>query len=87
MNLPYPVTIERIGGEQVTLDSLMLAFRDVNFRRIVLAHLGPHCRDITLWKDDEYDAIGNWTQEQAETRILELLGPDIEASLQALVVN
>jgi hypothetical protein len=87
MNLPSPVTIERIGGEQVTLDSLMLSFRDVNFRRIVLAHLGPHCRDITLWEGEDYDAIGNWTQEQAEARILELLGPDIETSLQALVVN
>jgi len=29
--------------------------------------------DIILWEGNEYDAIGNWTQEQAEARIIELL--------------
>jgi hypothetical protein len=30
-------------------------------------------RFLTLWSGDEYDAIGNWTQQQAETRIVEIL--------------
>ena len=28
---------------------------------------------LTLWKDEDYDNIGNWTQEQAENKIIELL--------------
>lgn len=29
--------------------------------------------DLTLWDGDAYDAIGDWTQADAETRVLELL--------------
>jgi hypothetical protein len=28
---------------------------------------------LTLWEGTEYDSIGNWTQEQAEDKIIELL--------------
>lgn len=28
---------------------------------------------FTLWEDDAYDAIGDWTQEQANNKIIELL--------------
>jgi hypothetical protein len=28
---------------------------------------------LTLWKDSEYIAIGDWTQIQAQNRIIELL--------------
>jgi len=28
---------------------------------------------LTLWEGDSYDAIGNWTQSQAESRIIEIL--------------
>jgi hypothetical protein len=30
-------------------------------------------RFLTLWEGTEYDSIGNWTQAQAESRIIELL--------------
>lgn len=30
-------------------------------------------RFLTLWSGDEYDAIGNWTQQQANDKIIELL--------------
>jgi len=30
-------------------------------------------RFLTLWSEDEYDIIGNWTQQQAEARIIEIL--------------
>lgn len=29
---------------------------------------------LVLWQGDEYDAIGDYTQEQVESRVLELLG-------------
>jgi hypothetical protein len=87
MKLPEPVTLSRINGEPVTIDALSLVIQDYNERRLVRAVLGPHCRDVILWQDDAYDAVGDWTQSQAELRILEILGNDIQASLQALVCN
>ena len=30
-------------------------------------------RFLTLWSGDEYDAIGNWTQQQANDKIIEIL--------------
>jgi len=30
-------------------------------------------RFLTLWEGTEYDNIGNWTQQQANDRIIELL--------------
>jgi hypothetical protein len=87
MNLPEPVTLTRINGESVTIDALSLIFHDYHERRLVRAILGPHCRDLILWQDDEYDAVGDWTQSQAESRIIDLLGDDIQGALQALVCN
>lgn len=87
MELPSPVTIRRIGGEEVVLTRLSLAFHDYNDARVVVAVLRPHCTSLVLWEGEQYDVIGDWTQAQAETRILELLGPDIQAGLQSLVCN
>ncbi len=30
-------------------------------------------RMLQLWKDDDYDAIGQWTEDDAAARIIELL--------------
>ncbi len=87
MNLPEPVTLTRINGESVTIDALSLIFHDYHERRLVRAILGPHCRDLILWQDDEYDAVGDWTQSQAESRIIDLKGDDNQGELQALVCN
>ena len=87
MILPFPVTLTRITGDTVTIDRLSLVFHDYHDRRLVRAILGPHCRDVVLWEGDAYDAAGDWTQAQAEARILELLEPDVQQSLQSLVCN
>ena len=87
MILPAPVTLTRVDGEAVTISELSLIFQDYNDQRVVVAILRPHCRSVVLWEGDEYDLIGDWTQDQAESRILEILGPDIQAGLQSLVCN
>lgn len=87
MNLPSTVEITRVNGDTVTLSELSLIFHDYNDRRIVVAILRPHFRSVVLWEGSEYDAVGDWTQAQAESRIIDILGPDIEASLQSLVCN
>lgn len=87
MILPAPVNLTLLNGEAVSIGELSLIFQDYNERRIVVAILRPHCRSVVLWEGDEYDSIGDWTQAQAEARILEILSPDVESSLQALVCN
>jgi len=44
-------------------------------------------RPLVLWSGDAYDQIGNWTQEQADQRITELLGDSPEAVLKTLLLG
>jgi len=39
---------------------------------------------LELWKNEAYDAAGDYTQQMVEDRILEILGPDIKAGLESL---
>ena len=46
---------------------------DRNQEKKVIAFLVDYPRELVLWADDEYVAIGDWTQAQAESKIVELL--------------
>lgn len=39
---------------------------------------------ITLWQGPDYDAIGDWTQNQAENRLWEVLGDDPSKTIRSL---
>lgn len=41
-------------------------------------------KSLELWKDEAYDAAGDYTQQMVEDRILEALGSDIKAGLESL---
>lgn len=60
-----PVSIELT---ELTIDRIV----DIVSQKQVVAFV-EHFERIILWEDDAYDAIGNWTQEQAEARIIELI--------------
>lgn len=47
---------------------------DISDRKIVFAFL-EQIGELTLWEGSAYDSIGDWTQAQAEARIIELLTP------------
>lgn len=85
MQLPTPVTLT-IAGEEVTIDNLNTITIDDAARKFIVVRLHEALRPLPLWRGEEYDAIGDWTQEQAEARILELLGTDVAAGLKALIV-
>ncbi len=96
MNLPAPVTIQppsftRKTGEVRTFQPITLTELDMilsdsaNFRRCS-ARVAPCPGVIVLWEGDAYDAAGDYTQAQAEARLLEVLGPDIKAGLERLFV-
>lgn len=67
-----------------TLTELDITFIDNAKRRTVHAQVARIPRPLILWQGDAYDAIGDWTQEQAEARVTELLGEDPAATLAAL---
>lgn len=94
MQLVSPVTIQppsftRNNGEvrsfnPITLSELDITLIDNAKRKTCEARILPCPYPLVLWKGEAYDAAGDYTQEHAETRILELLGSDIKAGLEAL---
>lgn len=96
MNLSSPVTIQpptiaRSTGEvrvqkPITLTSLDVTLIDNSKIKKCEARIRPCPYPLVLWIGNDYDNAGNYTQDQAESRILELLGSDIKAGLEALFV-
>lgn len=96
MNLSQPITVQppavtRKGGEVVTLPPITLTELDVTLidnskRKSCVASIRPCPYPLVLWERGAYDAAGDYTQSQAEARVLELLGEDIKASLEKLFV-
>lgn len=83
MQLPHNVTLN-INNETLTINSVDIVLMDYNAKKLAMARLLPLPRPVVLWRGAEYDNVGDYTQAQIETRILEILGPDIQASLMTL---
>jgi hypothetical protein len=85
MQLSQPVTIT-INAEELIFARFDAVIIDDAARKIVLARLHPTLRPIMLWRGDSYDEIGDWTQAQADAKILELLGDNPQEMLQSFVI-
>jgi hypothetical protein len=83
MELATPVTLT-VDNAELTLTQLEPVLIDDSARKLVLARLHPVLRPIMLWRGANYDEIGDWTQAQAEAKILELLGDNQQEALHAL---
>jgi len=81
MIFPQPLTIRLRNGQSVTRDTFNLIITDDSRSRRVVAQLLPVSKPFTLWHGAAYDAAGDYTQAQAEARLLEVLGPDPAAAL------
>jgi hypothetical protein len=66
----------------IKLDNLEVMFHDDNTNQIVFATIKQIPGSIILWKDTEYQNIGEWTQKQAEDKLMETLGEDIQLKLR-----
>lgn len=94
MNLPTSVTItpppirQASGPDKTyppfTLSSLDMTIIDSSSQRTCVARFARFQKPLILWHGDAYDEAGDYTQAEAEARVLELLGEDIQASLQGL---
>ena len=81
MTFPQPLTIRFRNGQTFTRDTFNLVITDDSKNRRVVAQLLPVSKPFTLWQGAAYDAAGDYTQAQAEARLLEVLGPDPAAML------
>ena len=70
----------------ITLMELDVTTIDNEKRRAVIANIRPCPFPLTLWEGEDYDKAGDYTQSGVEARVLELLGKDIKAGLEALFV-
>lgn len=74
-----------ITPEPVVLEGdLDITYADQPKHKLVRASITRIPTPIILWQNEEYDAAGDWTQAQAEERLLSKLGPDPQSTLQSL---
>jgi hypothetical protein len=96
MNLPSPITITppsitKADGtvktfSPITLNELDITIMDNAKRKSVMVQVRPCPRPLVLWTKEAYDAAGDYTQAQVESRVLELLGNDPKSALEDLFV-
>ena len=60
------------------------SFTDIPALKIVLANLVETVFPLVLWRGEEYDQVGQWTDEQAVARATELLNSASEEDIQKL---
>lgn len=94
MKLKKPITLQppaitRSDGTikkfpPITITELDVMFLDFCLKKYVTAKILPCPKTITLWEGLEYDAIGDWTQRQAEERLLQILGKNPKEVLEGL---
>jgi hypothetical protein len=84
MNLPNPVTVNLPKMGTKTFTSLPVTIVDSSANKKVFVQMRPFMKTLTLWEGESYDVAGDYTQAQVESRILELLQPDIVSSLLSL---
>lgn len=68
----------------LTMSHLVVIFEDNSEGKSVRARIIPLPMPVVLWQGAEYEAAGDYTQAQAEARLLEKLGPDLKAGLENL---
>lgn len=90
-----------LNNRNIEIDGISLILNDDSFSknvscRLVLTQSMPNGRSrpvplpikpLTLWSGADYDTIGDYTQNQAEQKVLELLGNDKQQALVDLLVG
>lgn len=72
ITLPAEVVVREIPSVQIKTSTInVLTVEDISNQRKIVANtkeLGP----ITLWENQMYDRIGQWTDVDIETRLIEI---------------
>lgn len=81
-----PITIEKRDGSTIEVSSVRLVLVDNVAKRMAHVHPLPSDAVVVLWRGADYDAAGDYTQEDIETRF-DLLVPTREVAAVALSVH
>jgi hypothetical protein len=88
ISITPPPFINNIGvtvfPSLLLLNSLDFMLTDNSKNKIVSVDIMGIPSPITLWSGKDYDNAGDYTQAQAESKLLDLLGNDPAATLRAL---
>lgn len=74
MTFNTPITVRLRNGATISLTEWNMVLTDDSKNRRVIAQLLPVTKPFILWEGDEYDNVGDYTQQQAEDRFRTILG-------------
>ena len=71
--LPTPKVLRQIPAYELTIDKIEISYiKDELGAKRVTAFTTGRAGNIVLWRGAAYDAIGQWTDQDVEARIIEL---------------
>lgn len=73
-----------VNPPKIILEEIIPILIDNPLNKTVVAQILKTPAVIPLWSGVEYDNIGDWTQSQAETKLIEFLGDNPSAKLRSL---
>jgi hypothetical protein len=76
-----------VPNKILTVNELPLVIVDVQKNKTIKVQSAPFYKTVTLWEGEEYDAAGDYTQIQVESRFLEILGTNPAVELAKLYVE
>lgn len=91
MKLDNPISITLFspnltGGQRtITINKLDYTINDTPGKHICSIRIAMFPKPMILWQGDSYTSIGDYTQNQVEARIIELLGNDPASVLTSLL--
>ena len=72
INLPTEVVVKEIPALQIKTSSLeVLSVQDIPSMKKIVAKT-KQLGDVVLWESDSYEKVGQWTDSDVETRLIEL---------------
>jgi hypothetical protein len=72
VNLPVEVVVREIPSIQIKSSSIeILSIEDKQSQKKIVVNT-KELGQITLWESDSYDRIGQWTDSDVESRLIEL---------------
>ncbi len=69
----------------IKLDKIDFIVTYDNTRKIATALIKPFMRSIVLWKGDDYDAAGQFTDADVDAKVKEIVGKDPQTFIQSLI--
>lgn len=72
VNLPVEVVVREVPAYQVKTSIIeVLSVDDNSIQKKIIANT-KQLGEIVLWESDSYDRIGQWSDDDVQTRLIEL---------------